>query len=135
MSSGLPLFRSLSSFERFDEERRFTCPAAFFWSAGVASLSHGLVFDGPFLPAGLEVFFLDEVLLLDDLLLLALLDDLLVEEDFFAFDVFEVEDFDLALELLELFGLVAFGFEVDLLLVVFLAALAFDFGFVLDGAD
>ena len=48
------------------------------------------------------------------------------------------KDFDLALELLELlelFGLVAFGFEVDLLLVVFLAALAFDFGFVLDGAD
>jgi len=137
ISSGLPLLSRLSNFERFDAESRFTCPAAFFFRAGVASLSQGLLFDGPFLPAVLVVFFfvLDDELLLDDLLLdllddllLALLDDLL-DVVFLGLDFLELlEDFSLLLELFD------FSLEVDLLAGVFLAAFGFGFGLDFDCA-
>ena len=94
----------------------------------MASLSHGLDFDGPFLPAGRVVFLaVAEVFLLGDLLL-----DL--AEVVFLEVVFELEDFGLALELLgfTFFELVAFGedfFTADFFLVTL--GFALDFGLVL----
>ena len=90
----------------------------------MASLSHGLDFEGPFFPAGRVVFLaVDEVLLLEDLALEDLAVDLLgvlAEEVFFEV-VFELEDFALALELFT-FGVVFFAVD-------FLVTLGFDFFF------
>jgi len=121
-SSTLPLLSIVSSFERSPDFILLTCPSAFFLSAGVASLSHGLDFDGPFLPAGFVVFFVLEVLLLDGFVL----EDFALDEVFFDLTVFALEDFGFVLELF------AFNFALgDLLAEVFLAALGLVFGFVL----
>ena len=135
-SSALPLLSNVSIFERSAGFIRLTCAAAFFCSAGVASLNQGLVFDGPFLPAGRVLFFdFEESLLVDDFvpddLLLALLDDLLLLallEELFLEVVFELEGFFLVLDFFEL---VAFGVEdlLDDFLEDFCLVLDFDLGF------
>ena len=95
----------------------------------MASLSHGLDFDGPFLPAGRVVFFaVDELFLLEDLALEDLALDLLgvLADEVFLEVAFELEDFGLVLELLDF--TFAFGAE-DFFAVDFLVTLGFAFFF------